>query len=165
MDEPKFLEIIKDNIPSVLKEFKSWVVWRQELTKDGKPTKVPYNAKSGMRASSNNKSTWADFYTAYYKYEKSNGKYDGIGFVVSDNDPFIGIDLDNCRDVETGEIKQWAVDIVKRLCSYTEISPSGTGIRIFIVADLPADGRKKGDVEIYKKGRYLTITGHKYNGV
>jgi putative DNA primase/helicase len=58
-------------------------------------------------------------------YEK--GGFSGIGFVVTEDDAFAGVDLDHVRDIETGHIATWAQTIVDRLCSYSEISPSGTG--------------------------------------
>jgi primase-polymerase (primpol)-like protein len=163
--KPKFLKPIQENIPDELKQYKSWVVWREELSKDEKLTKMPYNAKTGMRASSTGERTWSDFHTAFLRCKNANGKYDGIGFVLSDNDPFTGIDLDHCRDSQTGKIKDWAMEIINTIRSYTEISPSRSGIRIFTLADLPTNGRKSSKVEIYKKARYLTITGHRYDGI
>jgi primase-polymerase (primpol)-like protein len=89
----------------------------------------------------------------------------GIGFVLTPDDPFAGIDLDHCRDPETGEIEPWASEIVDRFQSYTEISPSGAGIRIFIRGTLPAGkGRHRGRVEVYDRGRFLTVTGQRLEG-
>lgn len=85
-----------------------------------------------------------------------------MGYVLSPNDPYVGIDLDKCRDPHSGRIEPWAKAIVKRLDSYTEISPSGTGLRIFIRGTLPAHGRRKGHIEIYSQARFLTITGQHY---
>ena len=78
---------------------------------------------------------------------------------MTDDDPYSGVDLDHCRDPETGIIQQWALDIVEMLNSYTEVSPSGAGLRIFVRGDLPAGRRKKGAVEMYDAERYLTVTG------
>ncbi len=162
-DKPCFLRPIKENIHKELKQRIQWVLWKAESV-NGKLTKVPYNAQSGYKAASDNPKTWSKFNTAYNKYKNSNGEYDGIGFVVSKDDPFTGVDLDKCRDPETGTIDPWAKKIIERLNSYTEISPSGTGIRIFIRAKLPPEGRKNNNFEMYDSGRYLTITGHRKNG-
>ena len=83
--------------------------------------------------------------------------------LTSDNG-FVGVDLDHVRDPTTGETQEWAQDIVDRLDSYTEISPSGTGLRIFVHGALPSEGRKKGDFECYESGRYLTVTGEHLEG-
>jgi putative DNA primase/helicase len=90
----------------------------------------------------------------------STRPYDGIGFVFSDADPFCGIDLDDCRNPETGEIVPWAQEIICRVGDgYTEISPSGRGIHVIIRGDVRGGGMRRGPVEMYSRGRYFTITG------
>jgi len=149
---------IFDNIPMELKRCDQWVNWKLE-TRDGRPTKPPYNPKTGKQAKSNAASTWASFDTAWQAY-KTNG-FVGVGFVVTEADHYIGFDIDHCRDPETGEITFEAQQIVNRLNTYTEISPSETGLRGFLKGKLPPGGRKKGNFEVYETGRYLTVTGHR----
>src|SRR5262249_17926175 len=72
-----------------------------------------------------------------------------------------GIDLDDCRDVETGEIKPWAEEIIRDLDSYAEVSPSRTGVKVIVRGAVPAGGNRKGDVEMYDRGRYFAVTGHR----
>ncbi len=147
-------------VPADLRERPQWVGWRAEQ-RDGKPTKVPYNARTGARASSTDPSTWSTFAEA--QHACGSGQYDGIGFVVADADPFTGIDLDNCRNPETGELQPWAQRIVERTNSYTEISPSGRGLHVFVVGTLPHGGRttpiEDGKIELYDDTRYFTIAG------
>jgi primase-polymerase (primpol)-like protein len=162
-DKPKFLNPMPENIPDQLKQYDQWVLWKAEFV-EGKWTKVPYNAKTGWKAKSNDPQTWSDFHTAYLKQKHDDGKFDGIGFVPSENDPFTGVDLDHCRDPQSGKIELWAMKIIDQLNSYTEISPSGTGIRIFIKANLPPGRRKTGNIEVYDTKHYLTMTGHRLNG-
>jgi hypothetical protein len=97
-------------------------------------------------------------------YER--GQCDGIGFVLHPEDGFIGIDIDHCLDLNTSKWEEWAIDIFRKLDSYGEFSPSGQGIRIFVRGNLPegVTGKKKGNIEIYSAGRYLTLTGHRLNG-
>ena len=76
--------------------------------------------------------TWTSFDSVLSVYV--GGGYDGIGFVLGD--PFLGIDLDHCRDLQTGIIEPWAQTIINNLNSYTEITPSNTGIHILIKAKL-----------------------------
>jgi len=83
----------------------------------------------------------------------------GIGFVFSPNDPFAGIDLDHCRDLETCVIAPWAQQIITRCGSYSEISPSGTGAKIFGRGKLPGSGVKRHYLELYDCGRFFTVTG------
>lgn len=107
-------------------------------------------------------SNWADFDTAKSVLQTAGF---GLGFAlgpVQDGPTFSGIDLDKCRDPVTGIIEPWALALIRRLNSYTEVSPSGTGVKIFCLGSLP-DGAKQGKVfkvEIYDRERYFTVTGH-----
>jgi len=163
MKTQNFSEMLKPepgNIPDELKALPNWVVWKSEV-RDGKRTKPPYDPKTGKLAKSNDPRTWATFDVALKAFE-GNG-HAGVGVVLTEEDPYAGFDLDHCRDPETGTIEPWAQKIVDNLGTYTEVSPSGTGIRGFLRGRLPPSGRKKGYVEMYETGRYLTITGHPLN--
>ena len=150
-------------IPNEPKNYPNWVCWQLREIIKGKPTKIPKNPHTGGYAKSNEPQTWSGFEDAC-KFLNSNGKrVDGIGFVVSSNDPFTGIDLDHCRDAQTGIIEAWAMGIIKEGNSYTEITPSGTGIRIFVKGNIPR-GRKKGNIEAYSSGRFFTVTGNHLEG-
>jgi putative DNA primase/helicase len=155
-----------------------WVGWRQE-TRNGRPTKIPYDPKSGRRAESDNPGTWAMGEEAERWAATQRG--DGVGIMLSelDGDAFLcGIDLDSCRDPETGDIAPWAQEIIDRFATYTEVSPSETGAKLLFTiagADLAIvetlfDGKhgrsfKKGNgehppgIEIYRGRWYFTITG------
>jgi primase-polymerase (primpol)-like protein len=144
-----------------------WVCWKWSWI-GGRWTKVPYNAKTGGRASTSATTTWAPLGAALACMERNH--FPGIGFVLTPDDPFVGIDLDRCRDPETGEIAAWARQIVDAFDSLTEITPSETGLRIWITTHdglLPGDahGRRKGPVEIYGAGRFFTVTGHRLERV
>lgn len=145
--------------PTELVQLPQWVVWRRE-TRDGKPTKVPYDARTGRRAATNKPSSWCNFEEA--EAGARNG-FDGIGFVFTKEAPYCGIDLDECRDPSTGEVAEWARKIVDRFDSYTEVSPSGTGLHLIIRGELPGGGIKRGGVEVYDRGRYFTMTGQEYD--
>jgi putative DNA primase/helicase len=88
----------------------------------------------------------------------------GVGFVFTEDDPFVGIDLDKCREEDTGEVQPWARKIVAALDSYTEISPSETGLHVFIKATLPGRNNRKGPVEMYESRRFFTLTGKHLDG-
>ncbi|MFL5733950.1 MAG: hypothetical protein ACJ78Q_12210, partial [Chloroflexia bacterium] len=98
-------ERLKRAVPADLRELRQWVVWRYE-EKDGRPTKIPYQLLTSERrkASSTDSSTWGSFGSAIAVCELE--KYDGLGFVLSADDPYVGIDLDHCRDASTGEIEE-----------------------------------------------------------
>ena len=145
-----------DSIPTELKVCAQWVLWRYE-EREAKQTKVPYQV-SGQRASSTDPRTWTTFDKAVVVYR--NGGFDGIGFVVTHDADFVGVDLDHCVDPITGQIQPQAQDIVHRLESYTEVTPSGEGLRIFLRGNLPLGRRKQGNIEMYDTGRFLTVTGH-----
>ena len=88
----------------------------------------------------------------------------GIGFVFTESDSYSGVDIDNCRDPETGRIADWASRIIRLLDSYTEISPSRTGVHIIVRGKLPAGKGNQvalhgGKLEMFSQARYFTITG------
>jgi putative DNA primase/helicase len=146
--------------PGELRTADQFVCWREE-DRDGDITKVPYSVHGG-RASSTNPKTWAPFEAAIAYAEEHS--MSGVGFVFTEDDPYAGIDIDKCRNAETGEIEPWAWKIVAALDSYTEVSPSGTGLHVFVKATLPGPNNRKGPVEMYESGRYFTLTGEHLGG-
>src|SRR5690606_11232140 len=114
-------------LPQELVSFPQWVGWRLE-DRDGRKTKVPINPHTGGRASVNNPTTWGTLEKALQACARLG--LDGIGFVFVEHDPFVGIDLDGFRNPQTGELDDTARMIIKFVNSYTEVSPSGTGIHI-----------------------------------
>jgi hypothetical protein len=165
---PEVLPINVAAIPADLRERPQWVGWRWEWVesrdKPGKWTKLPVNARTGQEASSTDPSSWSDFATAL-AYARVRD-LPGIGDVFSADDPFTGVDLDNCRDPETGAIEPWAAAIVAGLDSYTELSPSGTGVHVIVRATKPGPRCTKpvgavGKIEMYDASRYFTVTGHR----
>jgi putative DNA primase/helicase len=146
--------------PGELRTADQFVCWREEI-RDGEPTKVPYSVAGG-KASTTNPKTWAPL-NAALSHAAEHGM-SGVGFVFTEDDPFAGIDIDKCRNAETGEIEPWARKIVAALDSYTEVSPSGTGLHIFVKATLPGPNNRKGPVEMYESGRYFTLTGEHLGG-
>jgi putative DNA primase/helicase len=121
---------------------------------------MPLSAKGGA-GSSTNPATWASFGAAVDEY--LIGDYDGIGIVLGGN--LHGIDLDDCRDPATGVLTALAQETLDRVEGYAEVSPSGTGIKIFTQTNLDLSRTKKeAGVELYKDGRYFTVTGHALNG-
>jgi putative DNA primase/helicase len=157
---PQVLEVNSSGIPQELKALLRWVVWKLNFT-GKKREKIPIDTKTGRFASSTNPSTWCTFEQArkYFQCHRGAGIM-GIGFVFTKDDPYTGVDLDHCRDAETGDILPWALEIVQYLNSYTELSPSGTGLHIIVFGVLPPGLRKVGDVEMYDDVHYFTITGN-----
>ena len=146
------------NIPAELRALPQWV---------GRRGKVPLNPLTGKGAKAGEPSTWGTFEQAMIGVEL--GTFDGIGFEFATGGGIVGIDLDHVVNPQTGEVQPWALEIVQKMSSYTEYSPSGTGLHIFVRGDIPTSGRKKtlskdtGEaVEIYKEKRYFTVTGRPF---
>jgi len=123
-------EVNTDAIPDELKQRPQWFLWRYE-TRDGKPQKVPKQLDCLTNASSTDAKTWSTFQevTATYTLECDRQSLGGIAYVFAVDDPFFGVDLDACRDPQTGNLTDWANKVVKLIDSYTEISPSGYGVK------------------------------------
>ena len=152
--------------PDSLTERDQWVVWRYE-ERNGSSTKVPYQI-NGSLASSTDPKTWCSFDEALKTCQQDPRRWSGIGFVFSRDDPFFGIDLDQCLD-DAGKLKPWAQPIEERFFdSYAEVSPSGRGIKIWAKGRLPGAGTAfpmgDGRVEIYDHARYFTVTGNHWAG-
>lgn len=161
---PSFLTPDFEAVPVELRELSQWVTWKAEY-RDGaaKPTKVPYCATTGARASTTDPSTWAAFEDARRAYE--SGAFTGVGFVFTPDSGLVGVDLDGCRDPETGAIQPWASKIIGDLDCWTEVSVSRTGVHLIARGTLPPGGRRKGPIEMYVEGRYFTLTGRPPDGI
>ncbi len=147
-----------ENIPEELRRRPQWVVWKLEK-RDGKSTKVPYRAAGGVgRASSTDLMTWCTFEEAVQALQ--GGRYDGIGFVFCSADPFVGVDLDDCRNPETGDIEEWAQEIIDSFTDVVllEASPSGRGVHL-ITRGTCKDGINTKSIEVYGQDRFFTVTG------
>jgi len=144
-------------LPAALRALPRWVCWRYE-SRHGKWTKAPMRP-DGVPAKSNDPATWAPFEKAYGAALRYAGF--GVGFMLGDG--VVGIDLDHCRDPESGVIEAWAQEIIDELKSYTEVSPSGTGVHILCQGALPPGRRRQNRVEMYAEGRFFTITGQRLN--
>ncbi len=149
-----------EKIPLELKQLPHWVGWKymQRPGEDHK-RKVPINAMDGQPAKSNDPTTWCDFDTACLGKERFG--LDGIGFMFS-GDGIFGIDIDHCYDPETQELDPAAAEIIEMVQSYTELSPSGTGIHILCKGVLPEGRKRRGAVEMYSTLRYFTVTGNQF---
>ena len=116
---------------------RTWVAWQTEDRGDGEPTKVPHSPFGG-KARAGAPQTWGTRAQAEARAAKLPKPYGtgGVGiefFQLDDGRSYGGIDLDCCCDPATGNLEDWAQDVVKRFASYTETSPSGTGVKIFFL--------------------------------
>jgi putative DNA primase/helicase len=152
-------EELLENVPEEMRRRPQWVVWKLEKRDNNpKPTKVPYIAGGVGRASSTDLMTWRTFEDAVQAFE--GGRYDGLGFMFCSADPFVGVDLDGCRDPETGAIEDWAQEVIDGFTNVVllEVSPSGCGVHL-ITKGTCKDGINTKDVEVYGQDRYFTVTG------
>jgi hypothetical protein len=143
-------------IPAIcnLASRRQWVCWKRTKRK-GKETKVPFQP-NGKPASPTGAQTWSEMPTCFT--EVVRGNFDGLGYVLSPDDGVACVDLDHCIR-EDGTLEPWAAEIVVKLNSYTERSPGGDGLHIWVIAHVSFSGRRHKRVEIYASGRYMTVTG------
>jgi putative DNA primase/helicase len=148
---------LHDNIPEELRRRPQWVAWKLEK-RSAKGTKVPYVAGGVGRASSTDLMTWCTFEEAIRALR--TGRYDGVGFVFCSADPFVGVDLDDCRDPDTGEIADWAQKIIDSFQDVVllEASPSRRGVHL-ITKGTCKNGINTKPVEVYGQDRFFTVTG------
>ncbi len=151
-----------ENVPDELRARRQWVLWKLKRRKDKNTgerrwDKVPYMA-DGAPASHSDLMTWSSFEEATEALYTESSGFRGVGFVFSSADPYTGVDLDECRDPETGELEQWASQVLHKLDGYAERSPSGTGVHIFVKAAIPR-AVKVHWIEVYTEKRFFTVTG------
>ena len=162
--KPTALPIQLQNIPTELRVIPRWVCWRyaQRTKPDGGAVwaKLPVTAE-GRPASTTDAKTWTTFEDAVDGMILEG--FDGVGLVLGED--VQGIDLDDCRDTATGSLSELAQEVLEKVSGYAEVSPSGTGIKVFSRTNLDASRTKKeAGVELYREGRYFTVTGHAING-
>ena len=153
-------------MPDDLKFFPTpqWCLWHYVL-RDGRWTKPPFQ-RNGELAKSDDPRTWATFDTVLAAYLES-ATFDGVGFMFAGTG-FCGWDFDHCLHGDV--IDPDFLEYIRRLDSYTEISPSRTGVHVLVCATLPVGGRNrkfptpeepKRAIECYDVGRYFTVTGNR----
>lgn len=152
-----------NRIPEELRALSQWVLWRTE-ERNGKPTKVPYQARTWLyRARSDDPRTWAAVETAIEMRRHHAEHVNGIGFVFSPDDPYTGIDLDNIWQSDADEGAEWGMRVLERFGdTYSEASPSDKGVKIWCKAKALRCGRwniRAGAIEVYSEKRFFTVTG------
>ena len=152
------------NIPGELKSYHQWVVWSQEQSMGKKTRKIPYSPVTGKKVKTtlDDSANWGTVEEAIQAFNNSKGKFDGIGFIFSAEDPFVGVDIDHC--MADGAPSALAREIIEKLQSFTEVSPSGNGLHIIVKGKKPGTRckRKLGEnqeIEVYDKERFFIVTG------
>lgn len=163
-----------DKLPTTLRDLRQWLLWKW-IIKAGKKDKLPFQV-NGVAASSTAPEQWNTLNAVRLAYGDGS-KWSGVGFVFQPEDGLCGIDLDGCRDPATGRVAEWAREIVLSFETYAEVSPSETGIKLFIFGKSPFDrgrkepvpeveiiGSKEPAIEVYDWGRYFAMTGWRLSG-
>ncbi|EMA01752.1 phage NrS-1 polymerase family protein [Haloferax denitrificans] len=150
----------REQLPDDLLERANWVGWRTR-TCDGEERPVPCDA-TGDPASVTDASARTTFEEALARVRR--GPADGVGYVFTDDDPFVGITLDRCRDGETGVTEEWARALVDRLDSYAEVRPAGTGYRVIVRGALPPGRTRAEALELSDRARFRPVTGDRVGG-
>jgi hypothetical protein len=164
-DVSQIIPVNEDGIPAAMKSESRWVVWKPDpdVNRPGILTKSPYrSAAPHQNASHSDPSSWSTFQAAMQAY--GNRETNGAGgIMIALGDGLAGVDLDDAIDQATGQPTLEAQTIIDRMRSYTELTVSGTGVRIFVQAP-EAPGRNYGGIEIYTRARFLTVTGRQIPG-
>lgn len=163
--KPDTLPVKLENIPIELRKIPRWVMWSfVQVGNEGNQrwSKLPLQT-NGRSASSTNPATWTDFLSVEEAYK--TGKFSGIGFVFSKDDDLVGIDLDDCYALPDGFKNAAMQQLASKVDGYMEVSPSGTGVKIFTRSTpFAAHTDHAIGFEAYSTGRFFTVTGQYISG-
>lgn len=168
-DRPPLLAPVPTGIPEQMRRARRWAPWRAVWDeKKQKYGKVPHRAARPEYGLSNKNATgWATFDEAMAAYKAHPDQFAGVGYLMTGPHGVVGTDLDNCRDPRTGAIDDWALEVAAKLDSYTEVSPSGTGLHVMSAGEAPEDwtNHDRG-IEVYggNEARFLCVTGRRIVG-
>lgn len=139
-------------LPKEMKKRKRFIGWRKEEL-NGKVAKLPFSLIDGKANDWNQLERWITFNEAKTMNEP-------LGFVLVEEDRIICIDLDNA--IQEGKLTPMAKEVVESFAgTYMEISQSGRGIHIFAKGAIPNNlNLSSRGIEIYKKNRYIALTGN-----
>src|SRR5215204_232018 len=141
------------DVPGELLPGDSWV-----LCDEHKAPLIAIPNGACFLANTTDPQTWRSYETAFEAFT-DNAHFAGVGRVLRADEDYCGIDLDKCLDPDTGEISPWAATLIDRLDSYCEISPSLTGVKVWVRAPGITKACVKAGLEIYPSRRYFTVTG------
>lgn len=173
--KPPLTPLNPDNIPEALRRAKRWAPWAAPWDSEKqKYDKVPHRADRPEYGLSNGSTRgWVTFDQALAAYRARPDLFAGVGYLMTGRHGIVGVDLDHCRNPQTGEVAPWAAELIAKLDSYTEVSPSGTGLHVMLAGDLETDWSvklgekcaKQPGIDVYGGGaRFLTVTGAHYPG-
>ena len=157
------------SVPEEMKRHKAWVCWTVG-ERSGKSTKIPKNPKTGGNARHDFSGTWTTFEEAE-KYYNDHTDIEGIGYVFTEDQGIVGIDIDHCI-ADDKIISEEIQELVDRCGSYVELSPSGAGLHMYVKGKWKEPGGRKNNklggglaIEVYPKERFFTVTGNAFGEV
>lgn len=155
----ELLKRIKQEVPQELQEENGWLLWKGQTQPDGKIKKMPFMIDNTSIGWQNSNNTLEQVLTEFEK-----GKYTGVG--IMPRFPFVAIDIDNCFE-EDGHYSPLAKEVMDLMDSYSERSPSGKGLRIFVKTSRPIESMKKNEIglELFATTGWVTVTGNVENYV
>lgn len=164
---PPLLPVVVDGIPASMLDTPRWAPWRAVWNeKKEKYEKIPYRFDR-VTAGLSNKTIkgWGRFDQAMTAYLQNPDKFAGVGYLMTGPHGLVAVDLDHC--VDGGEMAPWAAEVVAKLDSYTEVSPSGHGLRVMVAGEVDRDWMNHDvGIEVYAghAPRFVTITGARLPG-
>ena len=159
IDKKYLTRVTPENIPAELKAHKNWCVWTPRYRENGKIAKQPLTPNTGKAARTNCPLTWGTFEEAIAARDRSDVFPLGIEYILDGR--LVGVDLDECRRPD-GTLEEYAARAIERLNTYTELSPSGKGIRMIYRGTIPENCRSQmAKIEVYNY-HAVTLTGDIY---
>src|SRR5436190_2255144 len=156
-------------VPSAMAALDQWILWKMARSPQRHEYKLPVDAKTFRAASSTDPATWSTLRYAHAAH--SVGCHEGLGFVFAKGGNLFGLDLDGCISPD-GEVSAWAEMVLRLFPTYAELSPSGTGIKLFGIGEHQTtgvsrwmgapSGGKRPRIEVYGWGRYFAFTGQRW---
>lgn len=153
-------------IPLEIRQTKRFCCWRAIQDEEGKIQKIPWDHSKNNRLGWSDDKTLISFREALDLY-RSGQSYAGIGFILATESEFTCIDLDNC--IQDGQISTTAKEIIEKFKSYTELSPSGKGLHIWVIAKISGTNTtqvvyKDQKIEMFVRSHHVTLTGRVLDG-
>jgi putative DNA primase/helicase len=167
-ERAEVVDRLQGSMPQAMRELPQWLLWRFEADekRPEKPRKVPYyvsgRRRRGEQGTTEDRAELARFEVALGELRR--GRWDGLGFAFLPGDGLVGIDIDRGIDGDTGEISARTQQIVDACASYTEASPSGTGVHVIVKGDTTTFKDNRVGVEVFCGRQFFTCTGRRWPG-
>lgn len=164
---PEMLARLQDDVPAAMRDRAQWLLWKFKPNGEGKkPRKMPHYIsgalRQGQQGSDADRAALCGFDAALAQL--ATGRYEGLGFAFLPGDGLIGIDIDGAIDTETGEVSERCAAIIAACASYTELSPSGTGVHIIVEGETHTFKDNSIGLEVFCGSQFFTVSGRRWAG-